>query len=517
MPAASNAYQFASLQSSLGMRPSVKGAKCLHLDSLTIRFCLDLGVKMVTITAPSRTCLPRLLALILLAVVGQFTLAKNLNLVTRTFLNNQELLDVTLQGNYAFVPGGLGGLNIVDISDPQQITIVGQYTASGCAWGRIYSWAVQNHIAYGTGRSCGVHIVNVSNPSNPMLVQVYQDPALLDASYEHPSLSDSLLFLARHQGGVEILSIANPQQPFQVATIPTTNAWATLPSGEILYVADGSAGVKIVDIADPYNPSILATLTTSGTAKDLDLMGNYLFVANGAKGIDMLDVSDPMNPMLVSNYHTSGYASRVAANDSLVAVSDWDDVEILNFSTGSLELYGYKNTGGRVMALNMDGSTVYSAEWMYFNVFEIESIPEPDVDYSRRKIAFPRVSSGSSSTQTFTMSNNGNQDLVLNLVQLDNPNFEVFYDNVVLPPGESQEITITYAPQDNDWMASLQFMTNDPDEPVTSIQLTGNFPYGPMVGDTAPYFNLSQVNGTGEFSLGDLSGHPAVIAFFTGW
>lgn len=472
---------------------------------------------MITTTAHSRVFRAVLFALILLFVVGHMARAKNLSLVTRTFLNNQELLDVALQGNYAFVPGGLGGLNIVDVSDPQQITIVGHYTAAGCAWGRIYSWAVQNNTAYGTGRSCGLHIVNVSNLANPMLVQVYQDPALPDASYEHPSLSDTLLFLARHQGGVEILSIANPQQPFQVATLPSTNAWATLPAGEILYVADGSAGLKIVDITDPSNPSILATFTTSGTAKDLALRGDYLFVANGAKGIDMINVSDPANPGLVSTYHTTGYASRVAANDSLVAVSDWDDVEILNFSSGTLELYGFKNTGGRVMALNMTGNTVYTAEWMYFNVFQIESIPGADVDYSRRKIPFPRVPGGSSATQTFTMTNHGNQDLVLDLVQLDNPNFDVFYDNVVLPPEESQEITITYSPQDNDWMANLQFMTNDPDEPVTSVQLTGNFPYGPMVGDAAPYFSLTQVNGTGELSLTDLGGHPAVIAFFTGW
>ncbi len=182
----------------------------------------------------------------------------------------------------------------------------------------------------------------------------------------------------------------------------------TVPAGELLYVADDSAGVKIIAITDPYNPSILATLTTSGTAKDLALQGNYLFVATGAKGIDIVDVSDPTTPVLVSNYHTSGYASCVAVNDSLLAVSDWDDVEVLNFSTGSLELYGFKNTGGRVMAMNMAGNTVYSAEWMYFDVFQIESTPGPDVDYSRRKNAFTRVASGMSAIETFTMTNHGN-------------------------------------------------------------------------------------------------------------
>lgn len=212
----------------------------------------------------------------------------------------------------------------------------------------------------------------------------------------------------------------------------------------------------MADISDPSAPLILSTTPTNGTAKDLARSGSYLFVAVGAAGVDMLDVSNPANPHLVSNYNTSGYASRVAVNDSLVAVSDWDDIEILGFNTGTLTLKGYKNTGGRVMALEMVGNTVYSAEWSRFNIFEYETISAPDVDYALRKVEFPRVSEGFSHTIQLLMTNAGVETLIIEKIQLDNPNFTTQFDSDELNPGKSQPLSITYSPSTNNWIARLR-------------------------------------------------------------
>ncbi len=73
----------------------------------------------------------------------------------------------------------------------------------------------------------------------------------------------------------------------------------------------------------------------------------------------MIDISNPEDPVFISNYNTTGYASRVSANDSLVAVSDWDDVEILGFETGELLLKGFKNTRGRTMAVAMKENYIF--------------------------------------------------------------------------------------------------------------------------------------------------------------
>jgi hypothetical protein len=442
---------------------------------------------------------------------------KNLTLLSQNMLDNHELLDVYLHNNLAFIPGGLGGLNIVDISVPNSIQIVGYYYAEGCDWGRIYAWAVWGNYAYGTGRQCGIHIVDISSYQEPGFVNLYRNPERNDVRYEHPATQNGYLYAARHQAGVEVLSLEDPENPQPVAEIPSVNAWATLPDSNLLFIADGGGGFRVVDIADPANPTLLAVAATTGTAKDIARRGDYLFVAVGASGVDMFDVREPSQPLLVSNYNTSGYASRVAANDSLVAVSDWDDVEVLRYTNGYLELVGYKNTGGRVMALDLRDDLIFSAEWRHFNIFQYGAIADPDVDYTTRKIEFPRVPAGSSLTIGLTMSNSGGEPLSILGFQLPNPDFSLTLPAGDLLPGQSYPVTITYTPAGGSWSAQAHIETNDPDEAVTAITILGNYSFGPMVGDPAPSFSLPLVNGEGNLGLADLAGQPAVIAFFTAW
>lgn len=443
--------------------------------------------------------------------------AENLSLTYRGTLSNHELLDVYIDGNWAYVPAGLGGLNIVDLSAPGNPEVIGQYDADGCAWGRLYAWATRGTYAYGTGRDCGIHIVSVSPEGIPTFMNTYIDQSRASVRYEHPETSNDLLFASRHQDGVEILSLSDPIHPYQLSVIPTGNAWATLASDSILYIADGGYGIAVVDITDPETPIILSTMETSGTAKDLALVNQSLFVAVGAYGVDMINVQNPATPEFIANYNTTGYASRVAANDSLVAVSDWDDVEVLRHGTFGLALAGYKNTGGRVMAINMIGDHIISAEWNLFSVFRFENQTGADMDLSVHKLSFPRTASPSTSTLPLQMNNSGNSVLSIAGYQISNSDFSITIPQLSLNPGQSQEIAVHYTPQGGTWYGTLTFHTNDPDEETVDVRVTGNFPYGPMVGDPAPGFSLPLVNGNGYMGLEDLAGQPAVIAFFTGW
>ena len=460
--------------------------------------------------------------LFILLLIG-ILFGKNLNIHSRSFLNNVELLDVYIhhyQGvPIAIIPGGLGGTNFVDVSNPSELIILSEYFAAGCDWGRIYSWSAKDHVAYGSGRQCGIHIIDLDDFSNPARVNTIIGTTYSGnpIRYEHTSVYGNLLLASRHQSGVEIFTIDDPTNPQQISVISTDNAWATLAENNILYVADGSFGLKIYNIFNPSYPIMLSEIETSGSAKDIEKVGNFIFVAVGAGGVDMIDVSDHDNPFLISNYNTTGYASRVSANDSLVAVSDWDDVEVLRFSNGHLELAGYKNTSGRVMALAMSGNFIYSAEWMRLTVFEYGEISGPDIDFSTRKIEFPRTDNGSSYTHTIQIENNGLSPLEISAINISANDFTVYYDDLVLQSHSSQEIDVVYTPSGGIWSSNIDFLTNDDDEIQTRLRILGNFPFGPMPGDPAPDFTLPIVNGTGNLSLADLAGHPALIAFFTGW
>jgi len=448
---------------------------------------------------------------------------KNLEILSRSRINNFELLDVYIHQYQnipiAIVPGGLGGTNFIDVSNPAELVVLSEYFASGCDWGRIYSWSAKDHVAYGSGRECGIHIVDLDDFTRPSRLSTITGTASLGNAirYEHTSVYENLLLASRHQAGVEIFSIDDPTNPQQISEIFTDNAWATLAENELLYIADGSFGIKIYDISDPSIPVKLSEIETNGSAKDIDKVGDFIFVAVGAGGVDMIDVSDQDNPFLISNYNTTGYASRVSANDSLVAVSDWDDVEVLRFSNRQLELAGYKNTGGRVMALAMSENFIYSAEWRQLAVFEYGPISEPDIDLNTRKIEFPRTNNGSSYFQSIQIENNGLSPLEISAINISSSDFTLNYDNLTLPPQTSQILDVVYTPSGSIWSGNIDFLSNDNDEIQTRLRTLGNFPFGPMPGDPAPNFSLPIVNGTGNLSLTDLGGQPALIAFFTGW
>lgn len=458
-----------------------------------------------------------LLLILILCCSTDIVFPKNLTILSKSFLNNNELLDIFLHEDYAFIPGGLGGLNIVDVSDPYNVQVLGTYESNNCRWGRLYSWTVLGNYAYGAGRECGIEIIDISDITNPKFVDNISTNGV---RYEHVEAQDGYLYAARHYSGVEIFSISNPQSINSINRINTENAWAVLPIRDFLYIADGASGIKIFNIDNPNNPVHISSLKTSGSARDISISGNNLFVAVGSYGVDMINIEDPANPELLSNYNTTGFASRISSGDSLVVVSDWDDVEVLEFVSGKLNLKGFKNTGGRTMAVAMKNNIIFSAEWTAFYVYQFGNIYAPDIDFSSRKIDFPRTISGQTSKETFYVTNNGFEKLDIFNIDFLNSDFKVELPSQHIDPGETVEAIVEYSPNSSNWKKSVIFNSNDNDKSMSSVLMRGNFPYGPMPGDNAPGFSLFPVSkdpDPGKVNLESLKGSPTVIAFFTAW
>ena len=151
-------------------------------------------------------------------------------------------------------------------------------------------------------------------------------------------------------------------------------------------------------------------------------------------------------------------------------------------------------------------------------MFKYENVDGPDIDFSTRKIEFPRVNNGNQESLSLSVSNNGNQELTIFNVYNDNIDFSVDAPFNSLAPGEKRDVTVTYLPGINNWRKSVIFGSNDPDETLASLLLQGNFPYGPMPGDLAPNFDLPLVDKVdNNITLESLKGSPTVIAFFTAW
>ena len=454
---------------------------------------------------------------LLFSLMSTTAQAKNLEILWRSNIQNFELLDIFIKDDLAFIPAGLGGLNILDISNPTDPQVLSTYHAIGCDYGRMYAWVANERYAFGAGRDCGIYVLDVSNPASPRFITKYSDPGQSELRYEHVELQENYLYLSRHQGGVEIVEIMAPTILEKKSVLETENAWMSLAQDSLLFVADGAAGIKIYDVRHKSTPLLLSALQTSGTAKDLALYGKHLFVAVGAAGVDMIDISDLGFPVLRDNFYTGGYASRVSASEGHVAVSDWEDVEILSYTNRQMDRVGYKNSGGRVMAIAMVDDIIFSAEWEKLTTYKFGIINEPDIDFSTRILEFPRTPVCCGDTLDFRLENNGGTSLSITSSQVSNADYTIQISDLDILPGGSTDVHVVYNPASDEWKGELTLTANDPDEPVSTVIFSGNHDLGPMIGDPVPPFELQSVNGFGTISSESLKGRPVVIAFFTSW
>ena len=114
----------------------------------------------------------------------------------------------------------------------------------------------------------------------------------------------------------------------------------------------------------------------------------------------VLDEANNINhPIFLDAYNTPGLANKIALFDSnKIAVSDWLDVKILEWTGETLELVGYKNTGKRTMAIGTRDSVIFSAEWQHLQTFSFGEISDTDMDISSWDISFPELGIGESDT-----------------------------------------------------------------------------------------------------------------------
>lgn len=132
----------------------------------------------------SKSILPILLVSLLGGVAlslpaDQDDLLEDIGLFTPQFF--AELQDVELAGDRAYV-FGVGGMTVLDVSDPQNPIQLGRYEPPGHPYNRFYRGAVEGSLALGGGREDLLSVMTMAGPGNPDLLTVYGQPG---QSFEH--------------------------------------------------------------------------------------------------------------------------------------------------------------------------------------------------------------------------------------------------------------------------------------------------------------------------------------------
>jgi len=282
--------------------------------------------------------------------------------------------DVAANDSLAFVLDCYDGLYVLNISNPDNITVLSSYSIEGIYGYRIFYY---DHIAYLVYIEEGLIIVDLSDPLQPVEVGEYSglsltqdvfvkdsiavivggnvnyfaillnvnDPAnvtevssvYFDSHINTVFIDGDYLYVTEKHSGLHIIDISDPTSPVITSflEIPLANSFINS-----VFVADNIAyiscyvGIKIVDVSDPYNPYILIEYGTLDI-DELLIQDHYAFCAQGDEGIRLFDVSDPVSPVELYYINTPGYATGIYYADNIYYCADM---------AGGLYLYEIKNT-----------------------------------------------------------------------------------------------------------------------------------------------------------------------------
>lgn len=229
---------------------------------------------------------------------------------------------------YAYLANGGHGLTIVDVSDPQNPAFVGQLGLSGS--GRDVD--VEGNIACVAGSSGGLFVVDVTDVSSPALHGSYDTPG----NATDVDIDGTLAYVADYQQGLRVIDISTPSAPAEVGFLDFyTEARRVCVIGPYAYV--GTSNFNVVDVSTPSAPSLLGTCWPGGPTDGLWMDGTTAFLAVSWGGVTRCDAATPAAPAVQNQWDFAPGETHVVAVDGDHAYlgCEWEGMNVLDISDPS--------------------------------------------------------------------------------------------------------------------------------------------------------------------------------------
>ena len=293
-----------------------------------------------------------------------------------SFSDTEAVVGLARSGSHLLMQAyGRGGLQVIDVSDPTRLEIVGQCWCPGTPW------AVSDGYLFQSRGVDGLFVVDVRDSANPTPVSLYKtggaascvalsgqyalvgelegnlrvvdvsdpyNPALVGTCATGGGVFDMALrgnhaLVPTYPDGLVVIDFSDPAQPVRVANYGAPAA-SILVSGSLAFLSRDMLHLEVLDVTDPVKPTTLSTYAANGRA--MALSGHYLLTQSSggnypagyrgelSEGIEVLDFSNPAKLARVGVVPTSGYAREVAAFGDFALVAD---------STGGLKVIDVRN------------------------------------------------------------------------------------------------------------------------------------------------------------------------------
>ena len=223
-------------------------------------------------------------------------------------------------GDFAYLAVGSRGLEIIDISDPNNPQTVGSYDVPGNIGARnIY---VLGSTAFLTCGSYGLYMIDISDPANPVLLGTYESPeqALDVKALGRTAFVTYRDFYDEGSGGLKIINIEDPSHPTLIGEykIPEDNQTLKVEVvGSRAYLLnqsyDSGSRLEIIDISDLSQPELIQACDLTDP-EDLKIVGDLAFIAEGYSGrLSIINLeNNPANLYFPHAANSDGWETEIA-------------------------------------------------------------------------------------------------------------------------------------------------------------------------------------------------------------
>lgn len=274
---------------------------------------------------------------------------KNQGILQEAFHQSaEELLDLTLRGEYLYTANGPGGFEVLDVANidnkafsqritsapvsplGQRLRVKTRYATSVVLPSTLGIDPLRNQqpenqekpisliygFVYVTDREEGLVNVMVGtlvdgDPTNNFFTEkdvVRFNPEGLLTGATHAYMAGHRLYVVC-TAGLVVVDIADPRHPRVVGRTPAgalKNPRKIAVQFLSAFVTDDD-GVKAFDLSDPINPRPLPNATVPlADARGLYAARTYLYVAAGTEGLAVVDIKNPAEPKLREKFNAGG-------------------------------------------------------------------------------------------------------------------------------------------------------------------------------------------------------------------
>ncbi len=270
------------------------------------------------------------------------------------FITQGTGFSIAIVDSIAYIAEGNSGIQIIDVSDPQNPTLMSSYPTQQSA----NFIRVIGDVAYITCYDYGLKILNVSNPFSPALLGEYDSPG----QAKSVCVVNNIAYIADGYSGLLMLDVSDPLDITLLGTYVTSGSVNSVQVvGDLAYLGkeNHDGFLQIVNVSNPQNPIFLgsySSLLSTGNETSVAIDGNYAYLTLGTEFVP-INISDPQNPTAGWIPNTWGNINYITSQDGFIyATNDYQGLYVKNINSGQIYYY---DTFGQTLSVAIVNEIAY--------------------------------------------------------------------------------------------------------------------------------------------------------------